>query len=91
MSESTELTTEEAREIVIQIAQKKGWVSPRLRERTDPETLELLQIIESIREELGDAVETYVLLVRSSGIAILTYSSLLESLVISILVKLDLS
>jgi hypothetical protein len=91
MSESTELTTEEAREIVIQIAQKKGWVSPRLRERTDPETLELLQIIESIREELGDAVETYVLLARSSGIAILTYSSLLESLVISILVKLGLS
>ena len=91
MSESTELTTEEAREIVVQIAQKKGWVSPRLRERTDPETLELLRIIESIREELGDAVETYELLIRSSGIAILTYSSLLESLVISILARLGLS
>jgi hypothetical protein len=91
MSESTELTTEEAREIVIQIAQKKGWVSPRLRERTDPETLELLRIIESIREELGDAVETYELLIRSSRIAILTYSSLLESLVISILARLGLS
>jgi hypothetical protein len=87
MSESTELTTEEAREIVIQIAQKKGWVSPRLREKTDPETLELLRIIESIQEELGDAVETYELLIWSSGIIILAYSSLLESLVIYILTR----
>jgi len=91
MSESAELTTEEAREIVTQIAKSKGWVSARLREGRDPDVLELLRIIESVQGELGDAVETYELLIRSSGIAILTYSSLLESLVISILERLGLS
>jgi hypothetical protein len=88
MSESTDLTAAQAREIVLRIAQSKGWVGPRLREKTDPETLELLGIIERIREELGDAVETYDLFNPYSQIAILTYSPPLGSLGISILERL---
>jgi hypothetical protein len=88
MSESTDLTAAQAAEIVLQIAQKKGWVPQRLREKSDPETLQLLGIIESVREELGDAVETYELSTTYSQIAILTYSPLLESLGISILERL---
>ncbi len=90
MSQSTDLTTAQARQIVLEIAQSKGWVGPKLREKSDPETLELLGIIERIREELGDAVETYDLLNPHSQIAILTCSRLLGSLGISILEGLAL-
>ncbi len=85
MSDSTDLTVAQAREIVLRIAQSKGWVGQRLREKSDPETLELLRIIEKIREELGDAVETCDLLNPYFQIAILTYSPPLGSLGISIL------
>jgi hypothetical protein len=57
MSDSTELTVQQARDIVLQIAKKKGWISRRARENSDPETLEVLACL---REELGDAVETYL-------------------------------
>jgi hypothetical protein len=57
MSDSTELTVQQAREIVLQIARKKGWISQRARENSDAETLEALACV---REELGDAVETYI-------------------------------
>jgi len=62
MSGSVNLTVLQAREIVLEIAQSKGWVEQRIREKTDPDTQRLLKTIESIQEELGDAVETYVLL-----------------------------
>jgi hypothetical protein len=75
MSESTDLTVAQANEIVLRIAQSKGWVEPRLREKSDPETLELLGIIASIREELGDAVETYGLSIPYTQISTLTYLS----------------
>jgi hypothetical protein len=57
MSDSTELTVQQAREIVLKIARKKGWISQRARENSHPETLEALACV---REELGDVVETYI-------------------------------
>ena len=59
MSESTDLTFFQARRIVLDIAEGKGWVEQRIREKTDPDTLKLLRIIERTREELGHAVEMY--------------------------------
>ncbi|KAH6672240.1 hypothetical protein B0J14DRAFT_69385 [Halenospora varia] len=58
MSESVDLTVSQAREIVLEFAQGKGWVEQRIREKTDPDTQRLLRTIEKIQEELGDAVET---------------------------------
>lgn len=60
MSDPTVLTALQAREIVLDIAEGKGWVEPRIRNKTDPDTLRLLRTIAKIREDLGDAVETYV-------------------------------
>lgn len=60
MSEPTDLTPLQAREIVLDIAEGKGWVEQRIRNKTDPDTLRLLRTIEKIREDLGDAVEKYV-------------------------------
>lgn len=57
MSGPTDLSTAQARKIVLEIAQSKGWVEQRIREKTDIDTLVLLKTIGSIREELGDAVE----------------------------------
>ncbi|KAL5327036.1 hypothetical protein ACEPPN_004726 [Leptodophora sp. 'Broadleaf-Isolate-01'] len=57
MSEPTDLTPLQAREIVLDIAEGKGWVEQRIRNKTDPDTLRLLRTIEKIREDLGDAVE----------------------------------
>ncbi|KAK0103680.1 hypothetical protein ONS95_005690 [Cadophora gregata] len=57
MSESTDFTPLQAREIVLDIAEGKGWVEQRIREKTDPDTLRLLRTIARIREDLGDAVE----------------------------------
>lgn len=60
MPEPTDLTVLQAREIVLDIAEGKGWVEERIRNKSDLDTLRLLRTIPKIREDLGDAVETYV-------------------------------
>ncbi|KAE8447535.1 hypothetical protein EG329_010665 [Mollisiaceae sp. DMI_Dod_QoI] len=58
MADPLNITVEQAREIVLSISHRKGWVRPELRESQNPESQELLEILRSIREELGDIVET---------------------------------
>lgn len=60
MSELTEMTeVQTKRDFVLSIAQNRGWVEPRIRERTDRDTLILLRTIARIREELGETVAMY--------------------------------
>lgn len=76
MSDSTDLTVEQAREIILTISRSKGWVRPELREPQNPQHQELLETLRSIREELGDVVETYALLHRTPIMLLLIFLEL---------------
>jgi hypothetical protein len=56
MADSLDVTVEEARRIVLDIGRRKGYLPPQHRLTHDKEALEIIQ---SIREELGDVVESY--------------------------------
>lgn len=60
MSSPLDITVEQAREIVRNEAIKRGWVRPELSQSQNPESLELLASLRSVRESLGDVVDMYV-------------------------------
>ncbi|KAF8859481.1 hypothetical protein BDZ45DRAFT_673240 [Acephala macrosclerotiorum] len=57
MASPLHITVEQAREIVHKEAISKGWVRPELRQSQEPETIELLETLRSIRESLADIVD----------------------------------
>jgi hypothetical protein len=67
MSQSIDLTVSQAQEIVLEIAHTRGWVEQRIREKTDPDTQQLVRSLERMGELLGDAVEMCVLSDVSNG------------------------
>lgn len=56
MADSLDVTVEQARRIVLDIGRRKGYLPPQHRLARDEEASEIIQ---SIREELGDVVESY--------------------------------
>jgi hypothetical protein len=54
-----DITAEQAREIVLDESQKKGWARPELRQSQNPEVQELLVLLRNTRESLGDTVDMY--------------------------------
>jgi DNA-binding TFAR19-related protein (PDSD5 family) len=61
MSDPYDLTAEQAREIILDISRRHGWVAPQLRESQNEDARELLDTLRLVRESLGDVIETYVL------------------------------
>jgi len=59
MSDPLDITTEQAREVVLAESQKKGWARPELRQSQNPEAQELLVLLRNTRESLGDTVDMY--------------------------------
>ena len=59
MSNSLDITVEEARDIVIGVALSKGCIRPELHQSQNKETREVLGALRRVRESLGDAVEMY--------------------------------
>lgn len=62
MSNPLDITVEQAREIVLLESRRKGWVRPELRQAQDPAAQELLQVLQSTRQALGDTVDLYATL-----------------------------
>jgi len=62
MSNPLDVTAEQAREIVLAISETKGWAPPELRESQLPETMRAMGILQRIREDYGDVIETYAIL-----------------------------
>ncbi len=64
MSQSTDLTPLQAREIVLDVAKSKGWVEQRIIDRNDEDVKTLLETIKSIRADLADSVKRSILSVN---------------------------
>jgi hypothetical protein len=56
MSDSLNITSAEAKAIVLKAATENGWISQEDRDNSPPRTLEALK---NVRERLGDALEMY--------------------------------
>lgn len=57
MASPLDITVEQAREIVLDVAKSKGWVRPELAQSQNPETIELLSTLRSTRESLAVVVD----------------------------------
>lgn len=58
MSSSLDITPAQARAVVLRAASRNGWISQEDRDNSPPGTLAAL---ENTREQLGNALEMYVL------------------------------
>lgn len=68
MDDSTDVSQEDARRVVIDVAENSGWASPKTLERGGPK---MADILEKTRNHLATVVEMYVILNLAACLAIL--------------------
>ena len=57
MSNPLDITVEQAREVVLQESQTKGWAPPELYQTQNGDAQKFSKILRSTRESLGDTIE----------------------------------
>jgi hypothetical protein len=67
MSDAQDISAEQAREIVLNVSRRRGYIHPKYRQSSSQgETSEEAIVNRSLREELGDVIEQYACLRRVS-------------------------
>jgi hypothetical protein len=64
MASPLDISAQDAHDIIISVSRRNGWLDPEFLASTPAEALEALS---SLRRQLGDTVEMYVILKTSSS------------------------